>query len=266
MLYRLLSLASLLVICSSHELFLKSNSYFIQPEQPTQLFLFNGTFDESENTITRDRIINAQVIGPDYTYQPKTEDYYDEGNITVLRFPTGASGTYTTGISTLPRTIELDAQSFSEYLEHEGLTALAKQRQEQGIANQPARETYSKHVKAILQAGDSTSEHFRTPMGYPIEFIPLENPYQKTVGETISFQLFLKGAPLSNQQVHFSSSTNGKAKTRTERSVRTDAEGRFQVPLDQAGHWYVATIFIEESKEANVDYESNWATLTFEVR
>jgi len=33
------------------------------------------------------------------------------------------------------------------------------------------------------------------------------------------------------------------------------------------GRWYVRTIhMVETTDEADVDYESNWATLTFQVR
>ena len=48
--------------------------------------------------------------------------------------------------------------------------------------------------------------------------------------------------------------------------MRTDENGTFVIELDQAGMWYVATIDMVESEEENIDYVSNWATLTFEVK
>ena len=49
-------LLSLMFILSSHELFLKTDTYFLQKGEPAEIFLFNGTFDNSENAITTDRV------------------------------------------------------------------------------------------------------------------------------------------------------------------------------------------------------------------
>ena len=45
----------------------------------------------------------------------------------------------------------------------------------------------------------------------------------------------------------------------------TDDDGEFSFELTKAGQWYVGTIHMLESSEAGLDYESHWATLTFEV-
>ena len=131
---------SLFILLTSHELFLKTDSHFLTSGKATVLYLFNGTFDNSDNTITRDRIVNAKVIGPDFEYLPEDSDYYDEGNTTYLKIKPENSGTHVAGISTLPRVIELDAVEFKEYLEHEKLNELIAQREKQGIDDQPARE------------------------------------------------------------------------------------------------------------------------------
>jgi hypothetical protein len=47
--------------------------------------------------------------------------------------------------------------------------------------------------------------------------------------------------------------------------VRTDGEGVAQVEVTHSGRWYVRLIRMLPSDDEGVDYESNWATLTFEV-
>jgi hypothetical protein len=39
-----------------------------------------------------------------------------------------------------------------------------------------------------------------------------------------------------------------------------------QVTLDAAGKWYVKFIHMARANRAGLDYESKWATLTFEIR
>lgn len=262
---RILILIACFILFSSHELFLKSDNYFLKDNAESELYLFNGTFDKSENTISRDRIVSALILGPDYNFLPAEEDYYDNGEVTFLKFKTGNEGTYVAGISTLPRVIELTANEFLEYLEHEGLTHMISERQAKEIHHQPAKEEYSKHVKAILQVGDEKSPHFNTVFGYPIEFVPLSNPYQIKTGDRLAFKLLLDGKPLKNQTVHYSSRNSTRSQDDSEGSTSTDDQGIFVIYINKPGIWYVASIHMEESEKEGIDYVSKWATLTFEV-
>lgn len=251
---------------TSHELFLKSDSYFLDEHSQSELYLFNGTFDQSENVITRDRIINPQIIGPEYNLKPAANDFYDNGNVTYLKFKTGDPGTYLAGISTKPNAIELSGEEFMEYLEHEGLTEVISDRKSRGITARPANEKYSKHVKAILQVEEDRTDHYAKALNYPIEFIPLQNPYTLSIGDDVSFKLLYLGKPLVNQTVHVSSRRNKVVKEGQETSLRTNKNGEFSFTISNEGHWYIAAIHMQESTEDNFDYESNWATLTFEVK
>ena len=262
---RFIPLIIILVLCSSHELFLKTDSYFLNEGDAVELYLFNGTIDTSENVITRDRIVDAKILGPEFEHLPNEGDYYDKDETTYLRFTTGKSGTYVAGISTLPRNIELTAEEFKEYLEHEGLDRVVKERAGKGISDKAVVEKYSKHVKALLQVGENTTEEVYTKLGYPIEFIPLQNPYDLAVGDLIEFQLTFKGEPLANTVVHFGTAGSGGDKSKVNASI-TDDDGEFSFELNRPGQWYVGTIHMEESQEAGLDYESNWATLTFEIK
>ena len=262
---RTAALLSLMFLLSSHELFLKTNSYFLESGKPAELFLFNGTFDNSENAITTDRIIGAQIHGTDYDFYPKESDYYLTDKVTFLKFTPGESGTYAAGISTMPRMIELSAKDFKEYLEHEGLEDMIAERQDKGLEDQAVREKYSKHVKSILQVGATRTNHFSKEFGYPIEFVPLNNPYDLKVGEKASFKLLVNGKPLAGQGVHISSRNDGVNPFAKEIPSRTDEKGEVSFEITETGHWYVATIHMVESAEKDVEYESNWATITFEI-
>lgn len=254
------------VLClSSHELFLKTDSHFLKPEKESLLYLFNGNFELSENIISRDRIVNAQIHGPQHQFRPVESDYYDQGNVTFLKWKTGSQGTYVAGISTLPRTLEMNAEDFLAYLEHEELTNLIAEREAKGISNLAAKEKYSKHVKSLLQVGKNTSSDFTKILGYPIEFIPIDNPYQKNHSGELSFQLLWNNKPLAKQVVHFACKNSNKG-TSEENSTLTDEKGVVRIKADKKGQWYLATIFIEESSDPALDYESNWATITFEVK
>lgn len=263
---KLFPLLLLFVLLTSHELFLKTNTHYLNTNEKAELFLFNGTFDTSENTITRDRIINARVVGPDYNFIPGDNDYYDKGNVTFLKLTTGKAGSYVAGISTLPENIELSGDEFTEYLEHEGLSGTIRDREERGISDKSAVEKYSKHVKALLQVGEKRTKDYSTVLGYPIEFVPLNNPYELKLGDRISFRLFYNGQILPDQVVHVSSRQLKGDTVAGEEQLRTNDKGEVSFTLDNSGQWYIASIYMQKSQEEGLDYESNWATLTFEVR
>ena len=262
----LLILLTITFTFSSHELFLKADSHFLRPNSTSQLYLFNGTFDTSENEITRDRIVNAKIIGPDYLFEPTEKNYMDKNKITYLNITTGDAGTYAAGISTLPRILEMDAQAFNEYLEHEGLEGTIADRKAANIMEKGAKERYSKHVKALLQVGDATSIDFMKPLNYPIEFVPLNNPYEIKLGDAVAFKLLRDGKPLANHIVHYSTSMPGQDAHDNENSTQTNENGLVTIKPTSKGKWYVATIHMEKKSGDEVDYESNWATLTFEIQ
>lgn len=256
---------AIVVLFSSHELFLKSDSHFLKPNTTGQLYLFNGTFDISENEITTDRIVDAKIMGPDYLFEPSEADYSAKNDITYLTMTTGDTGTYVAGISTLPKVLEMDAKAFNQYLDHEGLESTIAERKAMKITEKGAKERYSKHVKALLQVGDKTSIDFMKPLNYPIEFVPMNNPFEIKLGESVAFKLLCNGKPLADHIVHYSTSKPGVDADENETSTKTNANGLVVVKPTEKGKWYVATIHMEKKSGDVVDYESNWATLTFEI-
>ncbi|MDV7402696.1 DUF4198 domain-containing protein, partial [Arthrospira platensis SPKY1] len=106
------------------------------------------------------------------------------------------------GVSTAPRIIELSAEDFNDYLAHDGVLDMLEWRTQQNALDQDAVEQYAKHVKALFQVGDQLSADWQTALGYPLEFVPLQNPYDLHPGHSLELQLLWKGQPLANQLVY----------------------------------------------------------------
>ena len=267
-----LILASILIISSAHDMFIKMDSYFLKPNKQAELFIFNGTFEKSENTIERKRMRDVTILGPDYRIKPEEISWYEENNITCLRFNTGKSGAYVAGISIVPNMIELSANEFNEYLKHDGVLNVLEDRRKSQELNLPAKEKYSKHVKAIFQVGEKTSGNFAEILGYPIEFVPMENPYTLNENEILRVKLLKNGKPLRNHLVYVGFMQAGhdynsrEDHHHAEMKLETNTDGIASLLISQHGHWYIRTIHMVRSNETGVDYESNWATLTFEIR
>jgi len=264
------SVALVAVAAFGHDMFLVLPDHDFPEGAPISIALFNGTFDTSENTIDRERMLDVTVVdGADRATHPSTEQWRDQGKISYLDFQSGLPGTYVVGVSTAPRMIELTAKEFNDYLKHDGVTDVLEARRTEGTSDRPAAERYSKHVKTILQVGESTTESFGHRFGYPIEIVPLANPGDLAPGGTLEFLVLAQGEPAADQLVYASyegfHSHDDTGSHHEAATLRTDAKGVASVELTRSGRWYLRLIRMLPSDDEGVDYESNWATLTFEV-
>jgi uncharacterized GH25 family protein len=255
----------------AHDMFLKLETFFLAENATVAIQLINGTFDKSENSITRDRMADVSVVmGDMHVMKPSESAWHDHPRSAWLEFETGAAGTYVVGVSSNPTVFELSGEDFDGYLEHDGVVDVLEKRKAEGTFGQSAVERYSKHVKAIVQVGEARTDAFEHALGYPVEFIPLQNPYEMGVGDTFQV-LFLKyGEPVANQIIYASHEAyhghaegGGHIEAVT---TRTDGEGVASFRLSAEGKWYVRTINMIEPGDGETDYESNWATLTFEIQ
>lgn len=276
------------LLCS-HDMYLKPDPYFLEPNTPATIDLFNGTFEKSENVIARNRMLDASLVGNGSRMPLDSTMWRDKDSTTVLDFTTGEAGTWVAGVSTRARDIELSATAFNDYLEHDGVLDMLQWRRENGALEEDAVEKYSKHVKTIFQVGDQVSDDWKTVLGYPIEFVPLENPYELHPGHTLQVRLLWQEKPLADQLVYVgapsghvhgeTTHSHGEEGEHTHQAeameeshthdtslqLRTDAEGIVKVNLTSEGAWYLRTIYMTRSEEPGLTHESNWATLTFAV-
>jgi hypothetical protein len=257
-------LAGVVTAASAHDLFIKLHSYFLEPDRNVEVLVLNGTFLGSENSITPDRLLDVSVVSPAGRDHLDTDHWIPRGDTTYVRMRTGESGTYVLGASTKARELDMSGEDFNEYLEHDGIPDVLMARERDGELNEPARERYAKHVKAVFQVGSQRSDHYSAVLGYPAEVIPLDNPYAMPQGSPLRFRCLVDGKPVANQLVIAGGEANGS--TIAERSSRTDSDGVVRFTLDHPGKWYVKFISMVKAGGTEVDYVSKWATLTVEVR
>ena len=283
--------ALLFMLFCSHDMFLKLDDYFIDPDKEEVIKLYNGTFEISENVVDRNRMLDVSLVGDGNRIAVDSSQWYEKDSITYLKFNSGKEGTWVAGVSTRPRNIALAAEEFNQYLEHDGVLDMLLWRKEHNEMKDDAVERYSKHVKTIFQVGDFLSSDWEVVLGYPLEFIPLENPYDIHPGHTLPVKLLFKGEPLKkhlvylgNEPLQSGQSVNSHSHAGSDihnhdhgaigetehhhsgiNQFRTDENGIIQIPITATGVWYLRTIYMIRTQEDGLTHESNWATLTFAV-
>ena len=253
---------------AAHEMFLRSDKALQTPNADQVIKLINGTFDESENPITRDRMADVSIVANGKVSKPAPDAWSDDATTSYLKYKTGAPGTYVVGVSTRPKIIALSRADFIAYLKHDGILDTLATFEKEKLAT--VRERYSKHVRAIVQVGEPRTADYAKPLGYPVEIILDQNPYDLKFGKEVSFRVLYKGKPLANQIVkasyegfHGHDASGGHINAH---SMRTDKEGRAKFLLSNKALWYISLIYMQRVSEPDADFESNWATVTFLAR
>ena len=250
----------------AHDLFFKLESYFLAPNGRVRVTVFNGTFTSSENSVARDRLVDISVASAGRVDRLPVSAWRARKTTSELTFATGPAGTYVLGASIRPRQLTLTGKEFNAYLEEEGVLDVLAARTKANELEREARERYSKHVKAIVQVGDARTADFATTLGYPAEIIPLENPYTIRPGGSLRVRCLVDGRPVVEQVVLAGYQPTSRRARPPQTSVRTDAQGVAKIEIPAAGKWYVKFVNMVPLLEAEADYESKWATMTFQVK
>jgi len=260
--------AALLLGCASvllaHDLFLKLETYFVPPRTTVRIAVLNGSFTKSEAAVTPDRLRDLSMVTSGGRVALPRASWQPHGDTTWLTLMTGEAGTYVVGASLLPREIALAAKDFNAYLEEDGIPDVLAARTRDGELMKNARERYQKHVKAMFQVGDLRTRSFETVLGYAAEIVPLTNPYFVVLGDTVAFRCLVDGQPVAQQLV-----IAGGARDSTripEVRARSDTQGVARFVIRTPGKWYVKFVHMVPVQGDSVNYESKWATLTFQVR
>jgi|TARA_B110000211_G_scaffold96218_1_gene112204 uncharacterized GH25 family protein len=173
------------------------------------------------------------------------------------------SGIYAIGYESTKKSVNLKPEKFTDYLKKEGLEKIIKRRNQLNESEKNGLEIYYRNVKALIKVGDKSQYNFYNhDFKYPLNINPLQNPYELSKGDELRVQLTFNQKPAANLLLH------GKIKNKPtfEFSLRTDAQGYATIPLKHTGIWLLHTVEMIRSEQPNIDWESYWGSLTFEIR
>src|SRR5436190_11360726 len=155
--------------------------------------------------------------------------------------------------------VTLDAPKFEQYLRDEGLERIVDERAKKGQSGAQGRERFYRCAKALLDAGNTKTGTIDAPLGFTLELVPRKLP---RAGDELPLTLLFHGKPAANVLVVAMSKTDPDNAVR----ARTDARGRVMLRIAHGGFWLIKAVHIQRAPaDSGVDWESWWASLTFEL-
>jgi uncharacterized GH25 family protein len=174
------------------------------------------------------------------------------------------------GYRSRPKGIELAADKFEQYLKEEGLESVITARAARGDSQKPGKEIYSRCAKALLDANGAGGSGYDRAVGQRLELFAEKSPKESRAGRALPVRLLFEGKPLAGALVV---AINREDPTKR-LSARSDKEGRVSFSLASAGGrgtpandvWLVKAVhMVPAPPPSGADWESLWASLTFEV-
>lgn len=159
------------------------------------------------------------------------------------------------------RSIELKPEQVKEYLDEvDAPEALRKQWAE--MKEPRWRESYTKHPKTFVRVGEPASDRsWADPAGMFLEIVPEKDPTALKRGDDFSVRVLKDGKPFAGFSLNAVGPSQPKGETR-----KTDSAGRVMFRLNAAGRWLLRGTDIRKSNQPETDWESDFTTLTLEVK
>lgn len=249
---------SLCGIAGAHEFWIEPETHRTEPEAVVRVGLRLGERFLGEVFRRDDALIDKFVsAGPESEQRIVGRS---GAPISFARFDT--PGLYVLGYRSRRTHHEMDAARFEAYLKEEGLGAIIPQRAKLNESSKRGREVFSRCAKSLVLAGTSHKDGYNRKLGFPLEIVPESNPFTLKPGAKLPVRILFNGKPLKGAKVV---AVNKRAPTKL-RTALSDKDGlvHFELPCD--GAWMITTIhMIRVPDLAEADWESFWASLTFEI-
>jgi uncharacterized GH25 family protein len=251
----------------AHDFWIRPASFRPRSGEVLNLHLLVGDNFAGEPVLRQEeRIRKFVVVRPDGAEQPVVGR---PGDDPAGRFRPTAEGLYVVGYRSKNAAVELAGDKFEAYLREEGLDAIAALRATRGETAKSAKETYSRSAKALFRVGEGGERTVDRVLGFDLELIPERDPYARADDGAFPVRLRFREKPLANAALaalHLERRNAGEPSVLRKIPARTDADGRATFVLDRAGEWLIKCVhMIEAAPGSGFDYESFWASLTFEA-
>jgi len=254
---------------TAHDLWLVPAVFHVAPGARIAVMLNTGdTFPVSEAAVKPDRIERAALVTNEGSTPLTT--FRTDGTSTVVDViaPTKNGGAIVE-LVLKPIATKQPRSSFDEFVKHEGLDAIAAQLARMRERRAEERRTYAKYAKTLLRVGNGNEavKLYQKSLGHRLEIIPQADPFLRKPGGTLPVRLLFDGKPLAKARIVIGSTATSTARQSVMQGVRTDSNGNADLQTDMTGgvHYIHALHMIPSTGSTDVEWESFWATLTFEV-
>lgn len=197
------------------------------------------------------RIAEARIIGA--SSDVKITEMAVEGTSLRLNQKPSAPGQYLVVVSLTPpaRSTRAIPGGLVRFLRAEGGAAEAARMERDSAFMAMDTVVYASrsYAATILQLGTGGPHAFSKTAGYPLEFVPMNDPLHVHMGDTLHVQVLGNGKPVPNIGIDAKPAADTAAAPATPAqsemvTLTADANGVVHLPLTKAGPWMLRSAFV----------------------
>lgn len=244
----------------AHDLWIEPTTFSPEPGQIVGVRLRVGQHLLGDRVPRDPALVNQFVVADASGRKPVYgRDGADPAGLLRVARP----GLLVIGYLSNPSVLELSADKFNQTLTEEGLDAVAALRASRNETGASTRDLFSRCAKSLLLSGSPSKAQSDRLLGFTLELVAEQNPYAIRDGEDLPVRLMYKNRPLAGALVVAMNRLNPSEKL----AARTDKNGRVRFRLRPGGMWLVKAVhMVPAPAGTNAEWESSWASLTFELR
>ncbi len=165
----------------------------------------------------------------------------------------------------------MEAAKFESYLAEEGLEHIIAERARLGESSAPGVEIYSRCAKSLIlvegenaSGGDPSGDR---PVGMRLELVAVKHPRDLLPGDAMPVRVLFEGKPVAGIKIVAANLANASADDPEGQVIaRSDADGTATLKMPVSGMWMIHAVHMQRLPDAaEADWESLWASLTFEI-
>ena len=249
------------LVAVAHDTWLAPRRFQVKPNTQVLFDLTSGmAFPTLETSIKPDRVdaagcrLNNQFV--------KLMKPMSAAKSLVFPGRFNDSGISTCWIELKPRQLELNEKQVEEYFEEIEASQTVRDAWKNMKAPRRWREVYTKHSKTFVFVGDPRDDQsWNEPVGMSLEIVPVKNPMALKAGDELAIRVLKNGAPVPQLRVNMILAGQKHSEFQT-----TDSEGRASFRITRAGKYLIRTTELRPSTKPDLEWESDFTTLTLEIR
>jgi uncharacterized GH25 family protein len=230
----------------------------------------SGTRFPAGSAVQPARVADARLIGE--RGEMKITELTVEGGSLRLHQKPASAGQYLIAVALTSRTSRSTSAGMLRFLRLEGGASEADRlERENALAGADSLEFRStSYGSAIVQVGRGGGRTFGKATGFPLDFLPVNDPSTLRIGDTLHVKIVGGGKALANVGVYAGAAADSAATTTTgsapagSMSLTADANGVVHVPLHAAGAWNLRAAYVRRAEGTN-SWDIARATYVFGV-
>ena len=231
---------------SAHDFWLIPDMFGFPASSTIHVNARSGTKFPEGTPVQPARILEARILGD--KSDTKITEMAVEGTALRLHQKPDAAGQYLVVAATVPplRATRTTPASMVRFLRAEGGAAEAArlERDEAFMKSDTVVYASRSFAATILQLGNGGPRAFSRTAGYPLEFVPVNDPSHVHVGDTLHVKVVGNGKPVANIGIDATPAADTTAGATSQMVALTaDANGIVHVPLTKEGPWMLRSAY-----------------------